>query len=172
MQARDDLDSLFPAESHSAAGTLELGTSLAEHLREGDVIALYGELGAGKTVFARGICQALGVDPARVLSPTFTILHEYGGAHVSEPSHRSRHTSVPVYHFDAYRINRIDEFFGIGYEEYFYGDGISIVEWADKVEALLPENALRIRLENAGGDVRHFSLIPSDEARRLGHGNA
>lgn len=126
---------------------MALGRVLATNLRGGDVVALYGNLGTGKTVLVRGICQGLGIDPVRVTSPTYTIVHEY------------RDASIPVYHFDAYRIERLDEFFEFGYEEYFFGDGVSLIEWADRIEPLLPERALRIRVEHAGGDVRRVSHV-------------
>lgn len=142
---------LLPVSTHSADETREMGRALAESLQAGDIVALYGNLGAGKTVFVGGICDELGLDPAAVTSPTFTIVHEYQGA------------SMPVYHFDAYRVDRVDEFYGLGYEEYFFGDGVTIVEWADRVEPLLPDHAIRIRIEHAGGDDRRIVHLPAAE---------
>lgn len=139
-----DLDRLLPVVTHSAEETQALGRRLAAGLEPGDVVALYGNLGAGKTVLVRGICEAFGMDPERITSPTFTIVHEYSAAR------------FPVYHFDAYRIERTDEFYGIGYEEYFFGDGVSIVEWADRVEVLIPDHAIRLRIEHEGGDERRI----------------
>ncbi len=147
MRAPSDLERLLPAETRSEKETLALGRALATRLERGDVVALYGNLGAGKTVLVRGICLGLGIQPSRITSPTFTIVHEYEDA------------PMPVYHFDAYRIRRIGEFYEIGYDEYFFGGGVSLVEWADKVESLLPDHALRIRVEHAGGDVRRVSRI-------------
>jgi len=186
MHSRADLDGLLPAETHSPDETVALGRAVAKLLQPGDVVALYGDLGAGKTVFARGICDGLGVNPSIVGSPTFTILNEYEGAYLNDPAddraddgaddggsgrqsisarrstNQRRSTSMPVYHFDAYRIDRIDEFYGIGYEEYFFGEGICIVEWAGKIEALVPDHALRLRLDHGGGDLRRLSRVESN----------
>ncbi len=156
MHPQIELAGLFPAETRTPEETAALGRTLAEQLASGDIVALYGDLGAGKTVFVRGICDGLGVDSSRVTSPTFTILHEYVDGRGRRP---------PVYHFDAYRIERIDEFYGIGYEEYFFGDGISIVEWAGKIEALLPDSAVRIRIKHITGDVRHVDLVAANDDR-------
>lgn len=141
---------LLPATAATPADTEHLGRRLARILAPGDVVALYGDLGAGKTVLVRGICEGLGLDPDEVTSPTFTILHEYCDAR------------APIYHFDAYRVERLDEFYGLGYEEYFFGDGISIVEWADRVEPLIPDHAIRIRIDHEGGDCRRIALVRSD----------
>ena len=190
MPSQADLNGLLPAETHLPDETLSLGRAVARLLQPGEIVALYGDLGTGKTVFARGICDGLGIDPRIVGSPTFTILNEYQGAYLHELeddradecgqginacqrtpepgitdkrlSTSNRRKSVPVYHFDAYRIDRIDEFYGIGYEEYFFGDGICIVEWADKIEALLPDHTVRLRLEHGGGDLRRLSRIESN----------
>ena len=134
----------FPAESHSAVETRLVAAGLAKSLRAGDVVALFGDLGAGKTEFVRGLCAALGVDSDQVSSPTFTIVNEYEGKDVS------------VYHFDAYRIKSEDEFFEFGYQEYFGGEGICFVEWAERVESLLPDDAIRIRFEHVGSQVRRI----------------
>lgn len=140
------LDDLFPARTASEAETRQLGRQVAGRLRPGDVVALYGELGAGKTAFTKGVCEGLGLDAEHVNSPTFTILNEYAaGIH-------------PLYHFDAYRIDRLEELFDLGYEEYFYGDGICMIEWADKVERLLPDDAIRIRLSHEAGNRRRLDL--------------
>ena len=93
-----------------------------------------GDLGTGKTAFTRYIAEGLGITET-VTSPTFTIIQEY------------RSGRLPLYHFDVYRVNDEDELFELGYEEYFYGDGVCIVEWADLIEDLLPEDALRIHID-------------------------
>lgn len=141
------LNDLFPSRPSSEAETRALGRSLAERLGAGDVVALYGDLGAGKTVLTKGIGAGLGIDPEAVNSPSFTILNEYVPG------------TLPLYHFDAYRIERVEEFFDLGYEEYFYGDGVCVVEWAEKVERLLPPDALRIRMEHEEGDRRRVDLL-------------
>lgn len=137
---------LFPARAAGPEETRRLGRAAAKRLRAGDVVGLYGNLGAGKTVFAQGLCEGMGLAAEQVTSPTFSILHEYEGG------------AWPVYHFDAYRIETLDEFYEIGYEEYFYGGGVCIVEWADRVEPLLPPETLRFRLRGETENERsiHF----------------
>ncbi len=132
---------LLPAETASPAGTLALGERLAAHLRPGDVLALYGDLGAGKTHLVRGLARGLGGDPDDVSSPTFTLVNEYA-------------THPPLYHLDAYRIERLDELERIGVEEYLYGEGLCVVEWPERLEPLLPPHTLRLRLTHLGGDRR------------------
>jgi tRNA threonylcarbamoyladenosine biosynthesis protein TsaE len=135
------LESHLPARTDSAAATVALGARLAAALEPGDVVALYGDLGAGKTHLAKGICEGLGIDPMSVTSPTFTIVQEYAGR-------------LPVYHVDAYRINRIEEFFELGYDSFFFGEGVTLIEWPERVEPLIPAGAIRLRLAHAGGDGR------------------
>lgn len=121
---------------------MALGQRLAAHLEPGDVVALHGDLGAGKTHLVKGMCAGLGVPTSAVTSPTFTIANEYDGA------------GGPVYHLDAYRIEHPDEFFELGYETYFFGDGICLLEWPEQVAALIPDGAIRLRLTHHGGDQR------------------
>ena len=121
------------------AATKEYGYRLAEEAVPGQVIALIGDLGAGKTTLTKYIAEGLGVTE-HVQSPTFTIVREY---------HSGR---MPLDHFDVYRIDDPDEMFEIGYEEYFYGDGLCVVEWADKIEELLPEGTRIIRLSYGGAE--------------------
>ena len=136
-----------PVISNSEEQTKQLGEAFAGQLVAGDVVALYGTLGAGKTHFAKGICSRFSVPQSVVNSPTFTIVNEYEGV------------AGPIYHFDAYRIEQINEFFEMGYEDYFYGDGICIVEWPDRVEALLPDNTIRLRFTHLGGDKREIKRM-------------
>lgn len=114
--------------------TRRFGLSLAEELAAGDVVALIGDLGTGKTALTRYIAEGLGIK-ARVNSPTFTIVKEY------------RQGRIPLFHFDVYRISDPEELFNIGAEEYFYGDGVCVVEWADLIEEILPENTRHIYIE-------------------------
>lgn len=139
----DPFADLLPAETASPAETVALGRRLAERLGPGDVLALYGDLGAGKTHLVKGLCAGLGIAPETVSSPTFTIVNEYDG-------------TLPVYHIDAYRIERTEEFFELGYETYVFGDGVCLIEWPERVEALVPEHALRLRLAHGGGDARRI----------------
>lgn len=114
--------------------TKRFGMGLAQDLIPGDVVALIGDLGTGKTTLTKYIAKGLGIEKS-ITSPTFTIVSEY---------HEGR---LPLYHFDVYRVNGLDDMFEIGAEEYFYGQGVSIVEWADLIEDILPEDTLYIYIE-------------------------
>ncbi|MBQ9708130.1 MAG: tRNA (adenosine(37)-N6)-threonylcarbamoyltransferase complex ATPase subunit type 1 TsaE [Firmicutes bacterium] len=114
--------------------TKAFGKKLAETLTGGTVVALTGDLGTGKTTLTKAIAEGLGISDT-ITSPTFTIVKEYRGGR------------LPLYHFDVYRVSDEDEMFELGYEEYFYGDGVSVVEWADLIEELIPEDAVRILIE-------------------------
>ena len=114
--------------------TKKFATDVAQTLKKGDVIALVGDLGTGKTTLSKYIAEALGIT-GTITSPTFTIVQEY---------HSGR---LPLYHFDVYRVDDIEEMYRIGYEEYFYGEGVCIVEWADIVEEIIPEDAKVIFIE-------------------------
>ena len=121
-------------ESRSAEETSRFAEMIAANAKPGDCYALFGELGAGKTVFAQGFARGLGYK-GRVTSPTFTLMNEYTGGRLT------------VYHFDLYRLdNAAVELDGIGYEDYFYADGVCLIEWAERAEESLPENAVKIRL--------------------------
>ena len=116
----------------SAKETQDIGEMLAAYLKKGDIVCLYGELGSGKTTFSKGVIRALGVSE-HVTSPTFTLVHEYRGR-------------LPVYHFDVYRMIDSEEMMELGYEEYFFGDGVCLIEWAELIEELLPETVIRVHL--------------------------
>ena len=116
----------YSVDTFSEEETKALAQTVARYLKPGDVIALEGDLGAGKTTFAKGVAKALNIAEP-VDSPTFTIIKEYEG-------------SLPLYHMDVYRIDSPEE--ELGLEEYFYGDGVCLVEWASHVEPLLPDSAL------------------------------
>lgn len=111
-------------KSYSPEETAEIAAELAKSLKSGDVVCLNGDLGVGKTAFVQGLARALGVADY-VSSPTFTIVNSYDG-------------SLPLHHFDVYRINDCEEMYEIGYEEYIYGDGISVIEWAENISDILP----------------------------------
>lgn len=132
--------------SNSIDKTIEIGAKLGKSLRAGDVVALIGDLGAGKTVFTKGIAQALGVRNIRyVNSPTFVIIKEYKGR-------------LPLYHFDLYRLNKSSVLDAENFEEYFYGDGVTVVEWADKISKLLPKRHIEVRLSVAGEGKRKIKI--------------
>jgi len=119
-------------ESNSAKQTEEIGQKLATILEPGDIIALTGELGAGKTVLTKGIAKGLEVKET-ITSPTFTIIREYQGR-------------LPLFHFDVYRIEspQLEE---LGYEEYFFSDGVSIIEWSERIADKLPKNYLEVAID-------------------------
>lgn len=104
-----------------------------ESMGDGKVFAFYGKMGAGKTTFIKAVCECLGVEDT-VTSPTFAIVNEYQPATVD----------CPIYHFDFYRIKKLDEVYDMGYEDYFYGGGICFIEWPELIEELLPEDAIRV----------------------------
>jgi tRNA threonylcarbamoyladenosine biosynthesis protein TsaE len=124
---------------------MEIKINDLEHIREaarqfidamGDqhVFAFYGHMGAGKTTFIKAICEELGVDDV-VTSPTFAIVNEYTAA-----------DGIPIYHFDFYRIKKLEEVYDMGYEDYFYGDGLCFIEWPEMMEELLPEGATKVQI--------------------------
>lgn len=114
--------------------TVNLGQKIARCLKPSTLVALIGELGSGKTTFTKGLSLGLGIKSAdMVVSPSFVLLKEYKG-------------KIPLYHFDLYRLNKIQDLEQLGYEEYFYGNGLNVVEWAEKAEELLPEDYLKVEL--------------------------
>ncbi len=123
---------IYQMMSYSVEATVALGIRLAQLLLPGDVIGLFGELGSGKTRLIQGICRGLQCQEI-VSSPTFVIINEYQGRY-------------PIYHFDLYRIESEQEIFDLGYEEYLYGAGICLIEWAERMPSLLPAERLEIRL--------------------------
>ena len=129
---------MIEKKTKSAEETKEFGRSLSERLKPGSVLALIGPLGSGKTVLAQGICSGLKVTQA-VTSPTFVIINEYPG--------RLNDFPIWIYHFDLYRLENPEEFAKLGYEEYFYGKGITLIEWAEKVTPFLPEKRWEISLK-------------------------
>ncbi len=127
--------------------TLALGERLAQELNPGDCVALVGELGAGKTTLIKGLARGLGVPEEEVISPTFMLIREHRGGR------------VPLFHVDAYRISDPDELREIGIEEYLLsGEGITVIEWAERVEGLLPPGCIRIELEVLSATERRITI--------------
>jgi len=114
--------------------SIDIGRKIGSVLEKGNIICLDGQLGAGKTLMSKALAVSLGVDEY-VTSPSYTIINEYSG-------------DLPVYHFDVYRIDDIDEMYELGYEDYFYGEGVCIIEWASMILDLLPDDCLFVRIEN------------------------
>lgn len=130
--------------------TTKIGEQLGRLLNMGNIICLSGDLGAGKTAFTKGIAKGLGVGDY-VTSPTYTIINEYQGR-------------LPLYHFDVYRLNDVEEMYELGYEEYFFGDGVVVLEWADIVRDIIPRDRLWITILNTGGDdSREIIMEPTGE---------
>ena len=127
------------------AATTALGRRLAGLLFPGAVVALIGPLGAGKTHFVRAVVEGLGGDHRRVSSPTFALIHEY-------------EARLPIYHFDAYRLPNEAAFAELGVGEYFDGPGVCLVEWADRVETILPPRHLRVTIQVTGETTRRFTI--------------
>ena len=121
-------------ETMSPKETFELGRIIGLEAKAGEIICLDGDLGVGKTVFTQGFAKGLGIDEA-VNSPTFTIIQEYDEGR------------LPLYHFDVYRIGNPEEMYEIGYEDYFYGQGVCLIEWAKLIEELIPDEAKIVLIE-------------------------
>ena len=126
--------------------TIKLGERLARKLKPGSVVALIGELGSGKTTLVKGIAMGLGVKNSRyVNSPSFVIIKEYKG-------------KIPLYHFDVFRLDSLNEADALSFEEYFYGDGICAVEWADKIRNLLPKRYIEVKFKIIKGNKREVKI--------------
>ena len=135
-------------DSFCAKDTYELGEKIGQMAKPGMVISLTGDLGVGKTVFTQGLAKGLGIEEP-VNSPTFTIVQVY------------EEGRLPLYHFDVYRIGDIEEMDEIGYEDYFYGEGVCLIEWTDLIREILPEQMCRVTIEKdleKGFDYRKITL--------------
>lgn len=124
--------------SRSAEQTVDFAREYASSLKGGDVVLLNGEMGAGKTVFAKGVALGLGIDD-EILSPTYAYMNDYGGK---------------LYHYDCYRLSSGAQAEGLGLTDYFYGDGVCLVEWAQNIAEVLPENCKTVTIEKLKGSVR------------------
>jgi tRNA threonylcarbamoyladenosine biosynthesis protein TsaE len=134
-------------ETHSFEETVEFGKKLGAVLKSGDIISLSGDLGTGKTALTNGIARSLGID-SYITSPTFTLVNEYEGR-------------LPLYHFDVYRISDPDEMFDIGFEEYINSEGITIIEWGEQINDILPKEIIRVNIKkniNKGFDIREIVI--------------
>lgn len=134
--------------SHSPEETRAIGARLADRLGPRAVIACVGELGAGKTCFLQGLCRGLGVESG-VTSPTFVLVNHYRGR-------------LPVYHVDAYRTESLTELIDLGVEELLHGDGVTVIEWADKLRPLLPPHTITVTLTGLGAEPRRIVIESPD----------
>ena len=136
------------AESFCEKDTFELARDLAKRAKKGEIYTLVGDLGAGKTAFTKGFAKGLGIEES-ITSPTFTFVQIYESGR------------MPLYHFDVYRIGDISEMDEIGYEDCFYGEGVSVMEWADLVEDIIPPEAIRVPISkdlSKGADYRRIEI--------------
>lgn len=135
-------------ETHSPEETFAFGKMLGQQAVAGQVLCLDGDLGVGKTVFTQGFAQGLGIE-GPVNSPTFTIVQVY------------EEGRLPLYHFDVYRIGDVEEMDEIGYEDYFYGEGVALIEWSTLIEEIIPESAIHVTIEKdveQGFDYRRITV--------------
>lgn len=131
--------------SGSVKETLNIGKAIARSLEKADIICLFGQLGSGKTVLTKGLAAGLGVKE-KVISPSFVLLRQYPGARAS------------LNHFDLYRLSARRDILTLGYEEYFYDDAITVIEWADRLKHLLPEEYLKVKISIGAGSKRVFII--------------
>ena len=139
-------------ESRSESETRRIARTFAKTLQPGDVVALYGELGSGKTQFVKGVCEAFGV-AAHVTSPTFVLQNRYEGTAADG-------RPILLYHFDLYRLRTAEEIYDLGYEEFLFGDGICLVEWAERLGPLLPQSRFDVTLDlGLEEHIRHIAIV-------------
>lgn len=134
--------------SKSVNATIKVGRKIAKYLQKGDIVCLFGQLGAGKTVLAKGIAAGLGIDKNKVVSPTFVLVRQQTARH-----------NLAFYHFDFYRINSPEDILALGYEEYFFGDGVTVIEWPARLSYLLPKEYLKVKLSLLSDSQRKLELI-------------
>ena len=146
------IQDLLPRTTESVEETMALGARVATMVGPGTVLALYGDLGSGKTHFVKGIAEGLGIAPAEVRSPTFTILSVYDEG------------ERPLYHVDAYRVQNPDEFVELGFEDYVHAEGITCIEWADRIPDLLPPDTIHLRFHHVAPSKRRVTLGAPDDA--------
>lgn len=129
--------------TNSEAETAELAERVAQRLKGDEVIALFGDLGAGKTAFTRGLASSLGIESG-VSSPTFALVHEYDG-------------KFPIFHFDMYRVNGFDDLYSTGFFDYI-GNGVLVIEWSENIEGALPQDAIRIKISRISENKREITV--------------
>ena len=140
-------------QSESEQNTFELAKELGKKVMPGEIYLLEGDLGVGKTVFAKGFACGLGIAEP-ITSPTFTIIQEY------------EEGRIPLYHFDVYRIADVEEMYELGYEGYFFGEGVCLIEWASRIQDILPKDCYQITIEKNLEKGFDYRLITIDETRR------
>lgn len=136
-------------ESFCPEDTFKLGKKLGAKAKKGDIYCLKGDLGVGKTVFTKGLAEGLDIKQ-NITSPTFTIVNIYEG-------------KLPLYHFDVYRINEVEEMYEIGYEEMFFGDGVCLIEWAEIIEDIIPKSAIWIDIKKDYSKNEDYRIITVED---------
>ena len=136
--------------SHTPQETERIGELLGSVLTRGDIIALAGELGTGKTTLVRGVARGMGIEGAEVASPSFTLVNEYEGP-------------LPLYHIDLYRLDDEGDLLAIDYDEYIRGDGVVVIEWADRIPRAVPPEALWITLQYLDAERREIAFQPQGD---------
>lgn len=136
---------MFQRTTHAPEETQRIAERLASMLEPGDIVTLSGDLGAGKTTFTQGLAKGLGVEDS-VGSPTFTLIREYDGR-------------IPLYHMDVYRLGEQAGAEDLGIDEYLYGDGVSVIEWAEYIRSLLPEDYLQVTIRKTGESDRQIIIV-------------
>lgn len=131
--------------------TLSIASEFAQTLKRGNVLCMYGDLGVGKTAFVQGLAKGLHIDEP-ITSPTFTIVNEYEG-------------TLPLYHFDVYRIADSDEMYEVGFDEYVYGEGVSVIEWCELIEDILPDKCYNITITKDYDKGENYRIIEIEEKR-------
>ncbi len=144
--AQEENEYTLDCVSHSLDQTQRLGMCLGELLQGGELILLEGQLGSGKTTFTQGLALGLGI-PDTINSPTFTLLKEHAGQPRPAREGQATHVGPALYHFDLYRLDDPAEMFDLGFDDYFYGNGVCMVEWADRADLYWPADHLRIRFK-------------------------
>lgn len=137
-------------ETFSSDETKKFAFEIAKNAKPSNIYCLIGDLGAGKTVFTKGFAEGLGIKED-VTSPTFTIINEYNDS------------EIPFYHFDVYRLESSDELFDLGYDEYFYGNGVCLIEWADKIRDFIPDDAVWIYIKKDLNKDEDYRIIEVSE---------
>lgn len=133
--------------SNSVNDTIRIGRRLSAFFKPADILCLFGEFGSGKTMLTKGIASGLGIDPAQVISPSFVILRQYCAAR------------LPLFHFDLYRMKDSGNICDLGYEEYLYDAGLSVIEWPERLKFLLPKEFLRINLSLTADNRRRIDML-------------
>ncbi|MFH1339100.1 MAG: tRNA (adenosine(37)-N6)-threonylcarbamoyltransferase complex ATPase subunit type 1 TsaE [Candidatus Omnitrophota bacterium] len=153
--------------SRSEKETIDFGARLGRLLKRGDIVCLFGILGAGKTILVKGMAKGLGINKNEVISPSFVLIREYLPV-------KKKRAGIPLYHFDLYRLKNLREILSLGCEEYFYDRGITVIEWAERMGGYLPAEFLKVEIEIKGESQRAIKLTAKGQhyrniLKRRGH---